>query len=109
MSGAIEVLWVLRPPILRSPVVSVVVVVLVVGCVDLPSQHGADALYVGCVVVTECLAQVTKVIQWPCDSVPACKDLTAVSSLSHPSLFSQFAQISTYCLLTVFPETPLSQ
>ena len=50
---------------------------------------------------------------------PACKDLTSVrelvvtvSNLSHRSLFSQFvtfAQISTYCHLTVFPEVPLSQ
>ena len=56
--------------------------------------------------------------KWPCDPLPACKDLTSareivetVSNLSHPSLFSQlvtFTQISTYCLLTVFPETPLS-
>ena len=57
--------------------------------------------------------------KWPPDFLPACTDFTSVweidetePNLSHPPLFSQivtFPQISTYCLLSVFPETSLSQ
>ena len=55
--------------------------------------------------------------QWPPDFFPACTDFTSVwendetePKLSHPPLFSQIVtlpQISTYCLLSVFPETSL--
>ena len=43
--------------------------------------------------------------KWPCDSLPACKDLTSVRE---PVEIVTFAQISTHCHLTVFPEMPLS-
>ena len=56
--------------------------------------------------------------RWPSDSSQRGQDLTSVreivetvSNLSQPPLFSQlmtFAQISMYCLLTVFPESTLS-